>query len=275
MNDDPIAVDLNVDAALVLQDLVGIDSYPTVLALLPNIYRFEDRDRVHAVIATGLTESGILDDGRVHPTIEHWLHCLDRPDVELVARIVATDDENAAPTMLRCTLVRRADTHVLALRCDDRVVIQPVFTDGERTDAVSAALAAALGPATASDFEPLTALLDQFQSVPSDPEPRRRALLELGATAHTATVLTRALDSVVRRAEVVIIEHQDGSLETPDLCLSVLDTEFGRIAVLPTRALDGRVHSTYMPGDDMVLRAGIRALIELLPSRSWFDCART
>ncbi|MFE3029123.1 ESX secretion-associated protein EspG [Nocardia tengchongensis] len=271
MNNDPVAIDLNVDAALLLKDLVGIDSYPSVLELFPNIYRIEDRDRVNAVVAAQLTEVGILDEDGAHPIVEHWLQCLYRPDTELVARIV--DTESAAMRLL--SLVRRGDSHVLAIRDGDHVVVQAVFNEGEHLDVLAAALSAALGPATAAGFESLTATLDQFAEVPADPAARRRALIDLGATPQTAAVITRALDEVTRRTEVLMIEHHDGVTPALELSMAVLDTGSGRIVVVPIRDLSGQPHAIYLPGDEAGLRAGIRALAELLPGHSWFDTSRT
>ncbi|WP_281032519.1 ESX secretion-associated protein EspG [Nocardia exalbida] len=267
-------MDLNVDAALLLKELVGIDSYPPVLALLPNIYRPEDRERVHAVVAQELTEVGVIDGDRVHPVVEHWLRCLYRPDMELVARILATGVDGEPQGMLRFSLVRSGDTHVLALRCDDNVVIQTMYQDGQNLDTVTAALTAALGPAEALRFTPMTTTVEQLREVPSEPDERRQALLELGAQPHTATVLTRALDEVARRAEILVIEHRDGSPPETDVSVTVLDTLSGRLIVTPSRAMDGEIWSTFAPGDDAALRSGIGALIDLLPGRSWFDTSR-
>ncbi|WP_280384791.1 ESX secretion-associated protein EspG [Nocardia wallacei] len=275
MEDDPVAVDLNVDAALLLQHLVGIDSYPPVLALLPNIYNLDDLNRVRAVVAEQLTEVGVLDNGRVHPVVEHWLQCLYRPDMELVARVLDNGRDGAPRGMLRMSLVRAGETHVLAVRSDDHIVIQSVFLQDRQLDTVAAALTAALGPGQALRFEPMSAPLEQFQEVPSEPDERRRALVELGAQPHTAGVLTRVLDEVVRRAEVLLIEHRDGGSAQTEVCLSVLDTLSGRIVVTPSVAMDGQVWSTYAPGDDAAIRSGVAALVELLPGRSWFETART
>ncbi|MBF6224119.1 ESX secretion-associated protein EspG [Nocardia abscessus] len=274
MEADPVAIDLNVDAALLLKEMVGIDSYPPVLALLPNIYRLEDRDRVHAVVTEELTEAGIIDGDSVHPVVEHWLRCLYRPDVELAARILATGADGEPQGMLRFSLVRSGDTHVLALRCDDEVVIQTMFQDRQNLDNVTAALAAALGPAEVLRFTPMTTTVEQLREVPSEPDERRQALLELGAQPHTAAVLTRAFAEVVRRAEILVIEHQDGVSAQPEVSVSVLDTLSGRLIVTPSRAMDGELWSTFAPGDDAALRSGIGALIDLLPGRSWFDTSR-
>ncbi|WP_040775748.1 ESX secretion-associated protein EspG [Nocardia pneumoniae] len=274
MEDDPVVIELNVDAALLLQHLVGIDSYPLVLALLPNIYRIEDRDRVHAVVAAQLTEVGVLQDGRVHPVVEHWLQCLYRPDVELAVRIVDTGLDGEPKGMLRLSLVRTGETHVLAVRSDDHVVIQSVFQQDNELDTLSAAVAAALGPAPVLRFDPIAATAEQFGEVPDDQDERRRALVELGAEPHTAAVLSRVLDEVVRRAEVVVIEHHDGSSAQPEVCVNVVDTLSGRFIVTPSVAMDGRKWARYAPGDDAALRSGIGALIDLLPGRSWFDTSR-
>ncbi|WP_280477498.1 ESX secretion-associated protein EspG [Nocardia asiatica] len=265
---------MNVDAALLLKEMVGIDSYPPVLALLPNIYQPEDRERVHAVVKQELTEVGIIDGDSVHPVVEHWLRCLYRPDMELVARILATGMDGEPQGMLRFSLVRSDDTHVLALRCDDNVVIQTMFQDGRNLDNVTAALSAALGPAEALRFTPLTTTVEQLREVPSEPDEQRQALLELGAAPQTAAVLARALTEVARRAEILVIEHRDGDSPQPEASVSVLDTLPGRLIVTPSRAMDGELWSTFAPGDDAALRSGIGALIDLLPGRSWFDTSR-
>ncbi|MEV6427523.1 ESX secretion-associated protein EspG [Nocardia sp. NPDC051463] len=274
METDPVAIDLNVDAALLLQDMVGIDSYPPVLALMPNIYRIEDRDRVRAVVAKELTEVGIIEGDRVHPTVEHWLQCLYRPDMELVARILDTGLDDESKGMLRFSLVRSGDTHVLAVRCDDNVVIQSVFQEGQDLGSVAAGLVAALGSSEILRFQPFTATSDDLAEVPSDPDERRRALLELGADPHTAGVLSRVFDEVQRRAEVVVIEHRDGGSAPVEVGVAVLDTRSGRLIVTPSKAMDGQIWSTYAPGDDAAVRRGIGALVELLPGRSWFDTSR-
>ncbi|WP_328404153.1 ESX secretion-associated protein EspG [Nocardia sp. NBC_00403] len=275
MDTDPVAIDLNVDAALLLQDMVGIDSYPQVLVIKPNIYQVADRDRVRAVVAKELTEVGIIDGDRVHPTVEHWLQCLYRPDMELVARILDTGlGDETTRGMLRFSLVRCGETHVLAVRSDDNIVIQSVFQEGRDLEGVSAALQAALGDNQTLSFQPLTATNADFEEVPTDEDERRRALLDLGANPHTATVIVRALEEVQRRAEIVMYEHRDGGSVHTEVCVSVLDTLSGRLIVTPSKAMDGQLWSTYAPGDDAAVHAGVGALIELLPSRSWFDTSR-
>ncbi|MBF6089241.1 ESX secretion-associated protein EspG [Nocardia cyriacigeorgica] len=271
---DPTVVDLNVDAALVLQSLVGIEAYPLVLGLMPNIYDEDDHARVHAVVLDQLAEAGIVEDGRVLPVVQRWLHCLYRPDTELAVRVVDTGIDGRPQAMLRMSLVRSGSTHVLAARDDDHVVIQSVFHEGDGLETLAAAVSAALGPCPALHFEPLTATVEQLGDVPAELHERRQALLELGAQPHTAGVLGRVLDDVVRRAEIVMFEHHDGSTSEPKVCANVLDTPSGRIVVTPSVALDGQLWCTYLPGDDAAVHAAVAALVELLPGRSWFDTSR-
>ncbi|MFE3445408.1 ESX secretion-associated protein EspG [Nocardia sp. NPDC059180] len=271
---NPIVVDLNVDAALVLQSLVGIEAYPPVLALMPNIYDEDDHARVHAVVLDQLAEAGIVEDDRVLPVVAQWLRCLYRPDTELNVRVIDTDIGGESQAMLRMSLVRQGNTHVLAVRNDDHVVIQSVFHQGDGLETLAAAVSAAVGPRPALQFEPLTATDEQFGEVPADQTERRQALLELGAHRHTAGVLSRVLDEVVRRAEIVMFEHHDGATAEPKVSANVLDTPSGRIIVTPSVAMDGRLWSTYLPGDDAAVHAAVAALVELLPGRSWFDTSR-
>ncbi|WP_280233659.1 ESX secretion-associated protein EspG [Nocardia cyriacigeorgica] len=272
---DPIVVDLNVDAALVLQSLVGIESYPLVLALHPNIYDEDDHARVHAVVLDQLAEAGIVEDGRVLPVVARWLRCLYRPDTEMAVRVVDTGFGGESQAMLRMSLVRQGDTHVLAARNDDHVTIQSVFHEGDGLETLAAAVSAAVGPCPAAQFEPLTATAEQLNDMPADQSEHRQALLELGAHRHTAGVLSRVHNEVVRRTEIVMFEYHDGGTAEPKVSANVLDTPSGRIVVTPSVAMDGRLWCTYLPGDDAAVHAAVAALVELLPGRSWFDTSRT
>lgn len=269
--DDPVAIEINADAALLLKDLVGIDSYPPVLALLPNVYRLEDRERVHEVVAEQLNDAGVLvEGGRVHPVVEQWLHCLYRPDAELVVRIVETGSSG----MLRMSLVRAGSDHVLAVRNDDHVVIQSVFQEGATLEMAAAVVISAMGPLAPLSFEPWRVGAEQLGELPADRTERRRVLVELGAQPKTAAVLSRAFEETVRRAEVLVVEHHDGSSPRPRVCVTVLDSLSGRTVVTPGVTMDGEVWSTYLPGDAAAIRAGINTLVDLLPGESWFETSR-
>lgn len=274
---DPVSVSLNVDAALVLQAMAGIESYPTVLAITPNIFRISDRDRVWAVVRERLAEEGIISGDEVDPVVAGWLRCLDRPDAELVIRVLDNGRAGHMETMLRATLVRSGAEHVLAVRCDDEIVIQTVFHEGRRLDTLTAVLESILGDCPAVDFEPFTRLDADMGEPPEDLDSVRAGLRELGASVRTANVLTRALNEIVRHAEVLMVEHRDGGPESPDftICMNVLDTFRGRFVITPNVTLDGRVRWTYQPGDHAAVHGGITAMTGMLPGGGWFDADRT
>lgn len=278
MDSDPVALELNVDAALVLQSLVGIDSYPAVLALLPNIYDSQDRDWVHAVVRDRLAQAGILEGDRVHPRVAHWLECLYRPDVELVARIVEIEqdaDQRRLAGMLRLSLVRAGETHVLAARFDDDIVLQEVFTAGRPLRTAADALAGVLGPAEPLQFESITAPAAQVDELGIESSDEvEQGLIELGADRRSAIVLVRELAAVTCRAEILAVEHHDGGSTQSRACMTLFQTPLGRVVATPSIGLDGQVWVTFSPGDVPAIEAAIAALVQLLPSASWTDTAR-
>lgn len=276
MDTDLVSVDLNVDSALLLQHLTGIDSFPPVLALLPNVYDPNDQDRVRAVVLDRLAEAHIVEDGHVHPQIAFWLECLYRPDMELVTRIVDIDSERREPTaVLRMSLVRSGDTHVLATRCDDHVVIQQLFIGERPMHTAATAVAVAFGDGPVPLFDPITVPTTHFDELADEsPDEWRRGLIELGASRRTAAQLGRLLAEVTRRAEVLVIEHHDGGSVQSPACVSVFGAPDGRIVATPSIGIDGQPWCTFTPGDDAALTAAVTALVRLLPGRSWTTTTR-
>ncbi|RMI29512.1 ESX secretion-associated protein EspG [Nocardia stercoris] len=278
----PVAIDLSVDGARLLRRLTGIESYPAILEIYPDVYSDADQEWVDEILTENLTEAGILVDGQVEPVVAQWLSVLDRPDVELAAVIWDPAAEYEVAATLRLSLVRADELHVLAVRFGDELVIQQVFAEDNQLQTVGAALLAALGPCPPLHFDAMRATRTALLELPvDDPDEKRRALLELGAAPRTAGVLSRVGSDVVRRAEAVVTRHEDGVVAQPDLelagdpppALQVLDTPEGRIVVYPHVAADSEVWVTYVPGDDAAVHAGIRALAGLIPG-GWFGTRR-
>lgn len=272
----PVSVDLNVDAALVLRSLVGTESYPAVLSLQPNIFDPHDQARVRAVVLDRLAGERIVDDGRVQPRVAHWLRCLDRPDIELTGEIFDTEPGRPDPVgHLQLSLVRAGDTHVLAVRRDDQVVIQEVFTGDRPLPTAAAALLAALGPRPPLQFDPLTATAAQLSEIGVDsPAQVRRAYLQLGATRHTATALAALKCEATRWAGMMMVEHHDGGSTPSTGWAGVFDIPAGRAVLSPSVGIDGQLWSTYAPGDDAALERALGSLVEALPGRSWTETRR-
>jgi hypothetical protein len=272
----PVAVDLNVDAALVLRSLVGIDGYPAVLALRPNIFDPHDQERVRGVVLERLAHERIVEGGRVQPTVARWLRCLGRPDIELAGEIFDAEPGRPEPIdHLQMSLVRAGDTHVLAIRHDDQLVIQQLFTGDWPLKTAAAALRAALGPRPPLRFDPLVAPADELTDVPVDsPAQARRAYLRLGATRQTASALAALRCEVTRWAGIMMVEHHDGSSTQSAGWAGVFDAPTGRAVMAPTIGVDGQVWSTYAPGDDSAIERALGSLVESLPSGSWTTTRR-
>src|SRR5262245_51477571 len=267
----PVAIDLNVDAALVLRSLVGIDGYPAVLAVQPNIFDPHDQERVRAVVLDRLARERIVVDGRVQPTVARWLRCLGRPDIELTGEIFDTQPGWPEPLdHLQISLVRACATHVLALRHHDQLVIQELFTGDRPLATAAAALLAALGPRKPLQFDPLTAPTAEFDDIPVDsPARARRAYLRLGATRHTASALATLRCEVTRWAGIMMSEHYDGGSRQSPAWVGVFDSPAGRAVTAPSSGVDGQVWSTYALGDLAAIERALGSLAETLPSRSW------
>lgn len=274
MESNPVAIELNVDAALVLQTLVGIEAYPLVLAVVPNIADWDDVERVYRAVLAELVQSGIVSpDGEVHPQVAEWLRCLYRPDVELAVRVVQAGSGDGALAVLRMSLVRCADRHVLAVRNDDRLVIQSVYSAPGRLSTLSAAVLAGMGKCPPALFEPWTAPVeltaDVITAVADD---RRRIWRELGADATCARILTEA--AVIQAAEIVAYEYHDGRIGNPENCVKILDTAEGRLVVSPRSSAAGGHWLHYSPGDTAAVHRAIASLIEMLPAGNWFETSR-
>lgn len=277
MDTDLVAVELNIDTALVLQALTGIDEFPAVLVVTPNVYNLDDAERVRQAAIQRLTDAGILgDDAEVHPRVSRWLHTLYRPDIEMNARIVDFDPDTGTPrAMLRMALVRKDELHVLAIRADDHLIIQEVFTGGRPISTIAAAITSALGtnpPARVDSVRVASAELTTLGNVSGGEF--ARGLAELGAALPAARALARATSTVLRKAEILLIEHHDGGSAQTPAGVGVFDTPTGRVVASPSVGLDGEHWTTFLPGTDPTLEAGLRALVDLLPAGNWTDTAR-
>ncbi|NUS44348.1 MAG: ESX secretion-associated protein EspG [Mycobacteriaceae bacterium] len=271
------AVDLTVDAVLLLGRMVGIDEFPSVLWLEPNVFFPDDQDRVDAVVLRQLTEAGIVgDDGRTHPRIALWLRSLDRPDMEIAVDVYDLDRHRELTDMLRLTLVRCDDTHVLATRCGDQIVLQELVGIGDDpATALADTISAAMGAAEPAAFAPFTIAEITMAAVTiDDAREAHRELRRHGAGTAQADTLARSRCELRRWAAVTMIEHHDGGSVTAPGGIAVYDAPVGRIATAPSLGPDGTVYDTYTPGAPADIARACRALLQLLPAGSWTETSR-
>lgn len=266
------AAHLSVDGVLFLKRLLGIESLPVVLALLDNVYYAADQAVVDDHTVPVLVDNGLLSpDGTVEPSLHKWLRVLERPEVDVSLRAVEGD------RMRRVVVARRGDDHVLALRRNDEVVIQGVWSHGQSVDEVMCApLWAALrvsrdelAPPPA-DLESVTLPWAEVQELATCPPGQNlRWLRDHGVNPAAAKILNEMSTYSGQRAELVI--HQDQGIttfETP-AGVGVADTSAGRV-VSAVRRQGSQLYVTFGPGTYARFRAAMTDLVELTPAKNWF-----
>lgn len=263
---------LSVDGALFLKRLLGIDSFPAVLALYSNVYYRTDQHRVDDITVPVLVRSGLLDvDGSVEPDLARWLRVLERPDVE--ASLRAMNGE----FMRRVVVARRGSEHVMAVRRGDEVVIQGLWSHGQRAhEVVAAPLWAAMRESEGSQSPPparmtsVTAPLEEFQRVAQSPPGEIvRPLRQLGVDAATARVLNEVSTYSGQRCEIVMYDNHGTEPVVTPAGIAVADTSFGRV-ITAVRKHGSQLSVTAGPGTYARFRTAVEDLIAMTPSRNWF-----
>lgn len=268
------AAHLSVDSALFIKRLMGVDSLPMVLALMDNVYYPQDQVAVDDVTVPLLVESKLIDiHGVVDPTLASWMRVLERPDIEVTLRAMQED------RMRRAVVARQGETHVMALRRDDELVIQGVWsTTQSLDDVVSTPLWSAmrvseeiLAPPPA-EFETVTRPLEQIAelSASSTPGDMLRALRgELGVDVQTAKILNEVSAYSGQRCEIVMRENRGIQTVETKAGVFVADTSYGRV-VSAVGKQGSHLWVTFGPGTYARFRAAMADLVQLTPSRNWF-----
>lgn len=268
------AAHLSVDSTLFIKRLMGIDSISPVLALMENVYYPQDQAAVDDVTVPTLIDAGLIDiNGTVDPTLASWMRVLERPDIEVTLRALQED------RMRRAVVARQGNTHVMALRRNDEMVIQAVWSTTESLDdVVSTPIWSAmrepeevLAPAPA-EFETVTLPLEQIAelSASATPGDMIRALRgELGVDIQTAKILNEVSAYTGQRCEIVMRENRGIQTVDTKAGVFVADTSYGR--VLSAVGKQGpRLWVTFGPGTYARFRAAMSDLVQLTPSRNWF-----
>jgi hypothetical protein len=268
------AADLNVDSALFIKRLMNIDSLPPVLALMNNVYYPEDQAHVDDETVPLLVAAGLIDlNGAVDPTLASWMKVLERPDIEVTLRGMQED------RMRRAVVARRGEMHVMALRRNDEVLIQAVWSTTHSLDDVVATpiwsamrqSAEVLAPAPAQ-FEAVTLPLEQVTelSAASAPGDMVRTLRgELGVDVQTAKILNEVSAYRGQRCEIVMRENRGIQTVDTNAGVFVADTSYGRVVSAVGRQ-GSRLWVTFGPGTFARFRAAMADLVQLTPSRNWF-----
>lgn len=260
--DDVVAVEVTVDGMLVIADKLHLMEFPTALGIRPNIPQAELRDIVWDQVGRDPAEQGVLDVfGNPHPEVAAMVDTLSRADRTLEGRWWRRD---AGGKMVRFTVCRKGDRHVVAARDGDLLVIQRVAPQVGLAGMVDVVL----GSGTPADVEPLTAVATEVGSARTPDE-----LTPFGVSPLSARTYADLINEPNSWVELTATErHPGGTTTQTDVAAGVLDGRHGRIVSIPRR-VNGELYGSFLPGSPQNLQRALDGLLEFLPSGAWFEKA--
>jgi hypothetical protein len=259
--DNVVAVELTIDGMLVVADRLGLADFPTALAIRPNIPQLELRELVWEQVRRDLTDQGVLDIyGAPHPSVAAMVDTLSRADRTLEARWWRRDVNGG--TMVRFVVCRKGDRHVVAARDGEMLVLQLVAPQVGLAGMVTTVL----GPATATDVEPLTGVASKLAECKTAAQ-----IAQYGVAPASARIYADIIANPTSWVEITATErHPGGTSTTTDLAAGVADSRQGRVVSIPRR-VNGELYGSFLPGTAENLQRALDGLVEFLPSGSWFE----
>ncbi|MGD9622828.1 MAG: ESX secretion-associated protein EspG [Mycolicibacterium sp.] len=259
-HDDVVAVEVTIDAILVLADRLNLVDFPLSLGIRPNIPYQDQRAAVWDHVVRDLTAQQILTaTGEPHPEVAAMMHTLSRPDRTLECRWWRCE---AGGKMVRFVLCRRGERHVLAVRDEQMLVLQRVAPQ----IGLAGMLNVVIGTATPADVEPLTGIATQMAEVRT-----AEHLINRGLAPSSARIYAAATSRPTGWVEITANErHSGGTHSQAGVGAGVLDSSLGRIVSIP-RKVNGELYGSFLPGTQQNLERALYGLMDFLPSGSWFD----
>lgn len=266
--DDVVGVEVTIDGMLVIADRLHLVDFPVALGIRPNIPQEELRDRVHDQVARDLTAQGVLDhNGLPHPGVAAMVDTVSRADRMLECRWWRRDRASAEAeggVMVRFVVCRKDDTHVVAARDGDMLVLQLVAPQV----GLAGMLTTVLGPAEPASVEPLTGVASELAQCTTAAQ-----LASHGVPLAQARIYTEIVSNPTSWVEIIATQRYPGGTTThTQAAAGVLDSEHGRLVSLP-RKVGGELYGSFLSGTQQNLQRALDALLELLPAGSWLDHA--
>lgn len=254
------------DGVIALAAQLGVQTLPLVLGVGPQQDSHREWLAAQDQARAELRAARLLDAyGDVQPEAAESFFALAQPDRELAARIFTESGQ------IRVCVVRRADTHAVAVRRGDTLDIRPLWTDGSGAS-LARPILEALGscpPADVAGFSAAATDLSERLDAATNSADYASTFYNLGMPESDATAYGLALGSCHTYAEVVAYAYADGVTDRSPGAAVVYDTAQGRITSAPGVAPDQQVWSTLTPGTDHRIAQAISALIDSLPGRRW------
>lgn len=265
--DDVVGVEVTIDGMLVIADRLHLVDFPVALGIRPNIPQEELRDVVWDQVRRDLTAQGVLDhNGQPHPGVASMVETISRADRTLECRWWRRDraGAGAAGVMVRFVVCRKGDTHVVAARDDDMLVLQLVAPQVGLAGMVTTVL----GSAEPAPVEPLTGVASELAECTTAAHLTRH-----GVPPAQARIYSEIVSNPTSWVEIVASQrHPGGTTTTTPAAAGVLDSEHGRLVSLPRR-VGGELYGSFLAGTQQNLQRALDGLLELLPAGSWLDHA--
>ncbi|GAB7144210.1 type VII secretion system ESX-1 adaptor EspG1 [Mycobacterium riyadhense] len=260
--DDVVGVEVTIDGMLVIADRLHLVDFPVALGIRPNIPQEDLRDIVWDQVQRDLTAQEVLDhNGLPHPAVAAMVDTLSRPDRTLEARWWRRD---VGGVMVRFVVCRKDDSHVVAARDGDLLVLQRVAPQVGLAGMVTVVL----GNAEPANVEPLTGVASELAECTTAAQLSRH-----GVAPATARMYAEIVSNPTSWVEIVASQrHPGGTTTHTQAAAGVLDSAYGRLVSLPRR-VGGELYGSFLPGTQQNLQRALDALLELLPAGSWLDHA--
>lgn len=259
--DDVVGLELTIDGMLVIADRLHLVDFPTALGIRPNIPDEDLRNVVWEQVRRDLTAQGALDySGQPHPAVAAMVDALSRPDRTLESRWWRRDVGGGV--MVRFVVCRKGESHVIAARDGDLLVLQLVAP----SVGLAGMVTTVLGAAEPANVEPLTGLATELARCTTAAQ-----VAAHGVGPASARVYSEIISNPSSWVEITASQrHPGGTFTHTDVAAGVLHSRLGRLVSLPRR-IGGELYGSFLPGTEENLRRTLDGLLEFLPAGSWFD----
>ncbi|OBK13727.1 ESX secretion-associated protein EspG [Mycobacterium asiaticum] len=264
--DDVVGVEVTIDGMLVIADRLHLVDFPVVLGIRQNIPQEDLRDVVWDQVRRDLATQGVLDhNGQPHPAVATMVDTVSRADRTLECRWWRRDQGGSAGgVMVRFTVCRKDDTHVIAVRDGEMLVLQLVAPQV----GLAGMMTVVLGSAEPANVEPLTGVASELAECTTAAQLSRH-----GVPPAQARIYTEIVSNPTGWVEIIATQrHPGGTTTHTPAAAGVLDSEHGRLVSLPRR-VGGELYGSFLPGTQQNLQRALESLLELLPAGSWLDHA--
>ncbi|WP_029110517.1 ESX secretion-associated protein EspG [Mycobacterium sp. URHD0025] len=262
--DDVVAAELTIDGILVVADKLGLTDFPPSMGIRLNIPQPDLRKVVWEQVERDLTAQGVLDVfGNPHPEVAAMMDTLSRPDRTIEGRWWRRD---VGGKMIRFVVCRKGGRHVVAARDNDMLVLQRVAAQIGLAGMVNTVL----GDGNPANVEPLTGVAATLANCRTADE-----LTGYGIPPTSARVYANIISEPESWVELLVTERNPGGTTSQvDVAAGVLDSRQGRIVSIPRR-VNGELYGSFLTGTKDNLQRALDALVEFLPSASWFDTSES